>query len=434
MVRRRAAKGAGGCALSPRCRKLPHHERTATRVGRGRRVRGVLRPPGEAQRHHLRDVRGARAGACTERRADEAVRAVLLRGEGAGFCAGNDLQDFLSGPEFTLQHPVMEAAAHARHLRQAAARGGARPDGRHRRDDAAALRPGRRRRAARSSRCPSSALGLVPEAAQLAAAAAPHRPRSAPRSCLFLGKPFDAAAAAAARARDRVVRGERAARGRRAALARERCRAAALRRSRPHGGCCAGIRPRCSARIEEEARLFGAQLRSAEFRPACAPFSPAGARAKGRRSKARAHDDLLARWTHPGRRPVRLRAPAGLLIGDVIVGPRCYVGPRRLAARGLRSHRAAPPARNVQDGCVLHCFPGKDTLPRGGRARRPWGGAARLHSSRRGALIGIGAIVMDDAVVEEEAFVGAASFVRGRLRRAAPHARPGRTGARGARA
>ena len=33
---------------------------------------------------------------------------VLLRGEGAGFSAGNDLQDFLSGPQFTPAHPVME--------------------------------------------------------------------------------------------------------------------------------------------------------------------------------------------------------------------------------------------------------------------------------------------------------------------------------------
>ena len=33
----------------------------------------------------------------TEAQADEAVRVVLLSGEGAAFCAGNDLNDFLSG-------------------------------------------------------------------------------------------------------------------------------------------------------------------------------------------------------------------------------------------------------------------------------------------------------------------------------------------------
>src|SRR5262252_1649819 len=45
--------------------------------------------------------------ALREAQADEAVRALLLSGEGAGFCAGNDLQDFLSGPKFTAEHPVM---------------------------------------------------------------------------------------------------------------------------------------------------------------------------------------------------------------------------------------------------------------------------------------------------------------------------------------
>ena len=38
----------------------------------------------------------------TEAQADEAVRVVLLAGEGPAFCAGNDLNDFLSGPAFSL--------------------------------------------------------------------------------------------------------------------------------------------------------------------------------------------------------------------------------------------------------------------------------------------------------------------------------------------
>lgn len=38
---------------------------------------------------------------------DPAVRVVLLSGEGQSFTAGNDLNDFLSVPEFTPAHPVM---------------------------------------------------------------------------------------------------------------------------------------------------------------------------------------------------------------------------------------------------------------------------------------------------------------------------------------
>src|SRR5207253_8545351 len=42
-----------------------------------------------------------------EEQEDAAVRVVLLAGEGAGFCAGNDLNDLLTGPPFSAEHPVM---------------------------------------------------------------------------------------------------------------------------------------------------------------------------------------------------------------------------------------------------------------------------------------------------------------------------------------
>ena len=102
--------------------------------------------------------------------------------------------------------------------------------------------------------------------------------------------------------------------------------------------------------------------------------------------------------------------PQATLIGDVIVGPGCYVGPGA-SLRGDFGRIVLNAGCNVQDCCVLHSFPDHQTLL---EVDAHVGHGAVLHGCtvRRGALIGIGAIVMDDAVVEEEAFVGAASFVR----------------------
>jgi phenylacetic acid degradation protein len=102
--------------------------------------------------------------------------------------------------------------------------------------------------------------------------------------------------------------------------------------------------------------------------------------------------------------------PQAALIGDVIVAAGCYVGPGA-SLRGDFGRILVGSGSNVQDCCVLHSFPSKDTVL---EEDAHVGHGAVLHGCivRRGALIGIGAIVMDDAVVEEEAFVGAASFVR----------------------
>jgi phenylacetic acid degradation protein len=108
--------------------------------------------------------------------------------------------------------------------------------------------------------------------------------------------------------------------------------------------------------------------------------------------------------------PTAFVHPQAVLLGDVIVGARCYIGPGA-SLRGDFGRIIVRDGANVQDCCVLHSFPDKDALL---EEDAHIGHSAVLHGCtiRRGALIGIGAIVMDGAVVEEEAFVGAASFVR----------------------
>jgi phenylacetic acid degradation protein len=102
--------------------------------------------------------------------------------------------------------------------------------------------------------------------------------------------------------------------------------------------------------------------------------------------------------------------PLAALIGDVTVGPQCYVAPGA-SLRGDFGRIVLAAGCNVQDNCVLHSFPGQDVLL---EADAHVGHGAVLHgcSVRRGALIGIHAVVMDGVVVSEEAFVGASSFVR----------------------
>ena len=108
--------------------------------------------------------------------------------------------------------------------------------------------------------------------------------------------------------------------------------------------------------------------------------------------------------------PAAFVHPQASLIGDVIVGPRCYVGPGA-SLRGDFGRIVLGAGSNVQDGCIMHSFPSADALL---EEDAHIGHGAVLHGCtiRRGALVGIGAILMDGVVVEEEAFVGAASFVR----------------------
>jgi phenylacetic acid degradation protein len=102
--------------------------------------------------------------------------------------------------------------------------------------------------------------------------------------------------------------------------------------------------------------------------------------------------------------------PSAVLIGDVIVGPRCYIGPLA-ALRGDFGRLILEEGANLQDTCVMHGFPGADTVV---EADGHIGHGAVLHGCRigRNALVGMNSVVMDNAVIGAESIVAAMSFVR----------------------
>lgn len=102
--------------------------------------------------------------------------------------------------------------------------------------------------------------------------------------------------------------------------------------------------------------------------------------------------------------------PSAVLIGDVIVGERAYIGPCA-SLRGDFGRIVVEAGANIQDTCVLHGFPGKDTVVGAGSTI---GHGAVLHGCviRRGALVGMNCVVNDNAVVGEDAVIAALAFVK----------------------
>jgi len=106
--------------------------------------------------------------------------------------------------------------------------------------------------------------------------------------------------------------------------------------------------------------------------------------------------------------------PSAVLIGDVIVGARAYIGPAA-CLRGDFGRIVVEEGANIQDTCMLHGFPGKDTVVGAGVTV---GHGAVLHGCvvRRGALIGMNCVVNDNAEVGEDAVVAALAFVKAEAR------------------
>lgn len=108
--------------------------------------------------------------------------------------------------------------------------------------------------------------------------------------------------------------------------------------------------------------------------------------------------------------PTAFVHPSAVLIGDVIVGPGCYVGPCA-SLRGDFGPIRLEAGANVQDTCVIHGFMSGDTVvERDGHV----GHGAILHccTVKADALVGMNAVVLDEAVVGESAWVAATALVR----------------------
>ncbi|MEO8740289.1 MAG: phenylacetic acid degradation protein PaaY [Casimicrobiaceae bacterium] len=102
--------------------------------------------------------------------------------------------------------------------------------------------------------------------------------------------------------------------------------------------------------------------------------------------------------------------PSAVLIGDVIVGAGCYIGPLA-SLRGDFGRLEVRAGANIQDNCVMHGFPGTDTIV---EEDGHIGHGAILHGCvvKRNALVGMNAVVNDNAVIGESAIVAAMAFVK----------------------
>jgi phenylacetic acid degradation protein len=102
--------------------------------------------------------------------------------------------------------------------------------------------------------------------------------------------------------------------------------------------------------------------------------------------------------------------PSAVLIGDVIVGAGCYVGPCA-SLRGDFGRLILEAGANLQDCCVMHGFPNTDTVV---EEDGHIGHGAVLHGCRvgRNGMVGMNAVVMDNVVIGESAIVAACAFVK----------------------
>jgi len=102
--------------------------------------------------------------------------------------------------------------------------------------------------------------------------------------------------------------------------------------------------------------------------------------------------------------------PLAAVTGNVIIGKNCYIGPGA-AIRGDWGEIILEDGVNVQENCTVHMFPGKSIrLTESAHV----GHGAIIHGANLGknCMVGMNAVIMDDAEVGEESIIGAMTFIK----------------------
>src|SRR5256885_4206810 len=102
--------------------------------------------------------------------------------------------------------------------------------------------------------------------------------------------------------------------------------------------------------------------------------------------------------------------PQAAVTGNVIIGKDVYIGPCA-AIRGDWGGIIIENGCNVQENCVIHMFPGVTVLL---KAAAHIGHGAIIHGATIGknCLVGMNAVIMDNAELGDECIVGALSFIK----------------------
>lgn len=102
--------------------------------------------------------------------------------------------------------------------------------------------------------------------------------------------------------------------------------------------------------------------------------------------------------------------PQASVIGNVVIGKHCYIGPGA-AIRGDFGRIVIKDGCNVQENCTIHMFPGVEVVL---EKNAHIGHGAVMHGCKIGenCLIGMNAVIMDNVVLGEGCIVGALSFIK----------------------